>query len=62
MQISQGALEVTSGDQGNSLHHYLMQPMTFDYDLVKSKSFWQLHAANEMLRASRLYSPRRYHS
>ncbi len=39
--------------QGKRLEYYLMQPMTFDFDAVKTKPFWQLHAANEALRAGR---------
>jgi len=38
--------------QSKRLEYYMMQPITYDYHVVRDKSFWQLHPANEMLRLS----------
>lgn len=36
--------------QSRRLEFYLLQPMTYDYSVVRTRCFWQLHAANEALR------------
>lgn len=36
--------------QSKQFQHYLLQPMTYDFRAVRGKSFWQLHAANEIVR------------
>jgi rhamnogalacturonyl hydrolase YesR len=36
--------------QSKRLEFYLMQPMTYDFRAVRSRCFWQLHAANEIMR------------
>jgi len=41
----------TGTPQSKRLEFYLLQPMTYDFQIVRSRSFWQAHAANEILRS-----------